>query len=147
MVPGTIISTVVVVLGASFGADGLRFSIQTPPDVYPSLAFFAALPGNTLEAIPYDDTNGTGATTLVQEAATGGVTWVQTSAAHAALGAFRLVVTDAGPAVTLDGGTSWPSPQGSLGAILVPLEGLTDAGIGVAAYSTGGYCACGSLCD
>lgn len=150
MVPGTIsnnTSTVVVVLGATSGADGLRFSIRTPADVYPSLTFFAALPGTTLEAITYDDTNGTAATTLVQEAATGGVTWLQTSAALATLGAFRLVLTDAGPAVAVDGGTSWPSPQGSLGAILVPVGTLTDAGIGVAAYSTGGFCACGSLCD
>jgi hypothetical protein len=56
-------------------------------------------------------------------------------------------VTDAGPAVTLDGGTSWPTPHGSLGAILVPVGALTDAGIGVAAYSTGGFCVCGSLCN
>lgn len=136
----------VVTLSATSSADGLRFSIQTGADIYPALTFFASLPGTTLEAITYDALNGTGATTLVTEAATGGITWMQTSAANASAGAFALVLTDAGPAVAIDGGTHWPAPQGSLGALLVPVGSETDAGLGVAVNTNGLGCACGTLC-
>ena len=152
MVPGTITNlpygpTLVVRLAAAFSAAGLTFSIQTGANVYPALTFFGSLPGDSLLTGTYDETNGTGATTTVQEAATGGVTWTQVSASNTNVGAFSLVVTDAGPAVSVDGGTSWPSPQGSLGAVLVPVGTLTDAGIAVAVNTPGNVCACGSLCN
>jgi hypothetical protein len=147
MVPGTITGAVVVVLEATSSDAGLRFSIQTAAGVYPALAFFAALPGTSLDALTYDETNGTGATTLVQEAATGGVTWMQSSAGNPNVGAFSLVVTSPGPIVPIDGGTRWPSPQGSLGVLLMPVGALTDAGIGAAVNTPGGVCACGTLCN
>jgi hypothetical protein len=120
-----------VLLGATSTADGLRLTIQSPPGTYPSVAFFAALPGTVLQAITYDETNGTAATTLVREAVTGGVTWTQASAEDAVTGSFSLVLSDAGQAVAIDGGTSWPAPQGCLTATLLPLGNLTDAGLGL----------------
>ena len=121
--------SVVVELGATSTAEGLRFSVQSPQGDYPALQFFAALPGATLEAITYDETNGTGATTLVEEAPTGGVTWTQASAETADTGSFSLTLTDAGESIAIDGGTSWPAPKGCLAARLVPLGTLTDAGL------------------
>jgi hypothetical protein len=121
--------SVVVELGATSTAEGLRFSIQSLQGDYPALQFFAALPGTTLEAVTYDETNGTGATTLVEEAPAGGVTWRQASAENADAGSFSLVLTDAGESVAIDGGTGWPAPQGCLMASLVPVGTLTDAGV------------------
>jgi hypothetical protein len=121
--------SVVVVLGATSTPGGLRFSIQSQQGDYPALQFFAALPGTTLEAVTYDETDGTGATTLVEEAPTGGVTWMQASAETADTGTFSLTLTDAGESIAVDGGTSWPAPQGCLTATLVPLGTLTDAGL------------------
>jgi hypothetical protein len=134
----------VVMLGATFNATGLRVSIQSPPDIYPSVVFFAALPGTSLQAITYDETNGTAATTLVMEAQTGGVTWFQASAADAETGTFSLTITDAGQAVAVDGGTSWPAPQGCLSVTLLPEGNLTDAGLGlvVNAPPSTSFCPC-----
>jgi hypothetical protein len=134
----------VVVLGATSTANGLRLTIQSPPGTYPSVNFFAALPGNSLEAITYDETNGSAATTLVVEAATGGVTWFQASAENADTGSFSLTLTDAGEAVPVDGGISWPAPQGCLSATLLPNGNLTDAGLGlvVNAPPTTSFCPC-----
>jgi hypothetical protein len=112
-------------------AGGLRFSMDSVADTYPSLSFQAALPGTELLAITYDDTNGTAAGTTVQEAATGGITWTQVSAQGAQTGSFSLTLSDAGEAVVLDAGTLWPAPQGSLTVTLVPVGALTDAGIQV----------------
>lgn len=115
-------------------AAGLRFSIESFADTYPSLSFQAALPGMELQPITYDDTNGTAAGTTVQEAATGGITWTQVSAQGAQAGSFSLALTGAGDAVALDGGTLWPAPEGSLTVTLVPVGTLTDAGIQVFVY-------------
>jgi hypothetical protein len=133
--------SVVVELGATSTAVGLRFSIQSPPGDYPALQFFAALPGTTLEAITYDETNGTGATTLVEEAPAGGVTWTQASAQTADTGSFSLVLTDAGVSAAIDGGTRWPAPQGTLTATLVPVGTLTDAGLLVLVYAPASFSA------
>jgi len=120
---------VVVVVGGTSSTGGLRFTIQSSAGDYPALTFFAALPGSSLQAITYDVTNGTAATTVVQETPTGGTSWTQASATNAAVGSFSLAFLDAGEAVATDAGTSWPSPQGSLTATLEPLGTLTDAGI------------------
>jgi len=69
------------------------------------------------------------ASTRVEEAPAGGVTWQQASAANVDVGTFSLVLTDAGASVPIDGGTLWPAPQGSLTATLVPVGTLTDAGL------------------
>jgi hypothetical protein len=124
-----IIGFVLVDVGATSSTSGLRFSIQSLPNLYPSVAFEAALPGISLEALTYDVTNDTAATTTVQETATGGVTWTQVSAAEAQVGTFSLALTDAGEATPIDGGTAWLSPQGNLTVTLVPEGTLTDAGI------------------
>ncbi len=129
---GAITGSVVVVLGATSASDGLRFFIQSPLNDFPSVAFAAALPGTSLASLTYDDTNGTAASTTVQEAATGGVTWVQVSDQVAQVGTFSLAITDPGQVEATDGGTAWPSPHGGLAATLVPLGTLTDAGIAVA---------------
>jgi hypothetical protein len=127
-----IIGSTEVMLDSSYAPSaGLRFSIQSTVDAYPSLAFNAALPGTQLLAITYDDTNGTAAGTTVQEAATGGITWTQVSAQGTQTGSFSLALTDAGEALSIDGGTLWPAPQGSLTVTLVPLGTLTDAGVKV----------------
>ncbi len=121
----------VVVLGATSTTDGLRFFIQSPVNAFPSLAFAAALPGTELQALTYNASNGTAASTTVQEAATGGITWAQVSDRVAQVGTFSLGLTDVGPTESIDGGTGWPSPQGSLSATLLPLGTVTDAGIAV----------------
>ncbi len=127
---GAICGSMVVAFGAtSSPTSGLRFSLYSAAGDYPALAFFAALPGTSLEAITYDATNGAAATTVVQETPTGGTTWTQASASAANVGTFSLTVTDTGEAVVTDAGTSWPSPQGFLTATLEPLGTLTDAGI------------------
>ena len=124
-----ITGSVVVGLTGTSTAQGLTFSILSPDGDYPALQFFASLPGNTLQALTYDATNGTGATTHVEEAPTGGVIWQQASAENVDVGTFSLVVTDAGPSVPIDGGTRWAAPQGSLTATLLPVGSLTDAGL------------------
>ena len=121
--------SVVVVLTGTATAPGLSFTILSPDGDYPALQFFASLPGTSLEAITYDDTNGTGASTRVEEAPTGGVIWQQASAADVDVGTFSLVLTDAGASVPIDGGTLWPAPQGTLTVTLLPVGTLTDAGL------------------
>lgn len=129
---GAINGSVVVDLGSTYSsADGLRFFIQSPVNDYPALAFQAALPGTALQAVTYDDSNGTAAGTSVQEAATGGISWTQVSASGAETGSFSLSLIDAGEAEATDGGTFWPAPQGTLSATLVPLGTATDAGVTV----------------
>ena len=124
-----ITGSVVVGLTGTSTAQGLTFSILSPGGDYPSLQFFASLPGDTLQALTYDATNGTGASTHVEEAPTGGVIWQQASAENVDVGTFSLVVTDPGPSVPSDGGTRWPAPQGTLTATLLPVDSLTDAGL------------------
>jgi hypothetical protein len=131
--------SVVVVLTGTSTAQGLSFSILSPEGDYPALQFFASLPGTSLEAMTYDATNGTGASTRVEEAPTGGVTWQQASAANVDVGSFSLALTDAGPSVPIDGGTRWPTPQGTLTATLLPVGGLTDAGLLVTAYAPASF--------
>jgi hypothetical protein len=127
-----ITGSVLVVPGATYSsAGGLRFFIQSPAGDYPALTFQAALPGNALQTLTYDDSNGTAASTTVQEAATGGVSWTQVSTDDTQAGTFSLALTDAGVAEVTDGGTCWPAPQGSLTATLVPMGTLTDAGLTV----------------
>jgi hypothetical protein len=109
----------------------LRFFIQSPAGDYPAMTFQAALPGNAPQPIVYDDTNGTAASTTVQEAATGGVSWTQVSTSETQVGSFSLSFTDAGESQSTDGGTCWPSPQGALSATLLPVGTLTDAGLSV----------------
>ncbi len=143
---GAICSSVVVVVGATSSANGLRFTIQSSAGDYPALAFFASLPGTSPQAITYDVTNGSAATTLVQETPTGGTLWTQSSATNAAVGSFSLALLDAGEALATDAGTSWPSPQGSLTATLEPVGTLTDAGIAlyVSFPPNGGVCDAGA---
>jgi len=129
---GALCGSVVVALGASASPQGVSFFIQSPAGDFPALAFYATLPGTSLQAITYDESNGSGATTVVQEAATGGSQWTQTSGASGSVGSFSLVLTDAGVAVPTDGGTSWPSPQGMLTVTLEPTGTLNDAGLAVA---------------
>ncbi|MGO9828503.1 MAG: hypothetical protein ACLPJH_00040 [Myxococcaceae bacterium] len=144
---GAICGSMFVVFSAtSSAASGLRFSIHSAGDEYPALAFFAALPGTSLEALTYDATNGAAATTVVQETPTGGTTWTQASATAANVGTFSLTITDTGQAVVTDAGTSWPSPQGFLTATLEPVGTLTDAGILLYVsfvYPPNGYCNAG----
>ncbi len=128
---GALCSQGVVVLSATATAQGLRFSLQSPTGDYPALAFFAALPGTSLQALTYDVTNGTGATTLVQESPSGGTQWTQAASATVNVGSFSLTIADAGEALATDAGTSWPAPQGCLTATLLPVGTLTDAGLGV----------------
>ena len=130
---GALCGSVIVVLDATSSADGLRLSIQSPVGDYPALAFFASLPGPSLQAITYDATNGSAATTVVQESPTAGVLWTQTSAANASIGSFSLTIADAGEAVSFDGGIRWPSAEGSLTATLQPTGTLTDAGLALLA--------------
>jgi len=133
LVCGAIASSVGVVIdAASTASGGLRVSIQTPAGEYPAVAFFAALPGTELQAVTYDATVGAAANTMVVEAPTGGTAWTQVSAQNADVGTFSLVLADAGQAVAVDGGTSWPTPQGALNATLVPVGTLVDAGVGIA---------------
>jgi hypothetical protein len=122
----------VVIDATSTASGGLRLSIQTPAGEYPAVAFFAALPGTELQAVTYDATVGAAANTMVVEAPTGGTAWTQVSAQNADVGTFSLVLADAGQAVPVDGGTSWPTPQGALNATLVPVGTLVDAGVGIA---------------
>jgi hypothetical protein len=135
--------SVVVGLSATSTAQGLSFSILSPDGDFPSVQFFASLPGSALEAITYDDTNGTGASTRVEEAPAGGVIWQQASAANVDVGTFSLVLTDAGPSVPIDGGTSWPAPQGPpqglLTATLLPVGTLTDAGLLLTVYAPANF--------
>jgi hypothetical protein len=145
MALSTFPGAVVVTLGATSTQSGLRFTIQSAANAYPSLSVFAALPGTSLEALVYDASNGSGATTLVYEAPTGGILWVQASAQDGDVGTFSLSVSDAGPAVPIDGGMSWPSPQAVFSAALLPVGTLTDAGLDVA-VTTGAPCACGTVC-
>ncbi len=134
---GAITGSSVVSLGSTYSVpDGLRFFIQSPADVYPALGFEAALPGTALQALTYDDTNGTAASTTVQEAATGGITWTQVSEQESTVGTFALLLSDAGESEATDGGTGWPSPQGCLTATLVPVGTLTDAGVTVVVVFT-----------
>ena len=148
---GALCASVVVNVGAtSSSSAGLRFSIQSLTGDFPALAFFASLPGTSLEALTYDETNASAATTIVREAATGGTVWTQTSGASGTLGSFSLTILDAGEAVATDAGTEWPSPTGSLTGTLVPVGTLTDAGLligvsfptpaGLACQPDGGVC-------
>jgi len=121
----------VVTLGAGTSGAGLHFAVQTLPESYPALSFLAELPGPWLQAITYDDTNALSASTTVQEAATGGVLWVQTFPSALDAGTFSLALTDAGPSQSTDAGLDWPSPQGVLSLTLVPTSDVTDAGISV----------------
>lgn len=126
---GTITGFVVVTLGATSSAGGVRFLVQSLSGVYPAFTFLAELSGPSLQAITYDDTNALSASTTVQEAATGGVLWVQAFPPAADAGSFTLALSDAGPVESTDGGLAWPSPQGSLYGALVPTGDVTDAGI------------------
>jgi hypothetical protein len=120
---------VVVVLGGISSDAGLSFYVQTPPQHYPALTFLAELPGTTLDAGTYDETNTLSAASTVQEAATGGVVWVQDFNSQLAVGTFTLVLYSVGPPSPIDGGTAWLLPQGYLWVTLVPLGNVTDAGI------------------
>ncbi len=126
---GAITGSVVVTLGVTSSSAGLSFLVQSLPGVYPALSFVAELPGPFLQAITYDDTNALSASTTVQEAATGGVLWVQAFASAGDAGTFGLVLSDAGPTASTDAGLTWPSPQGVLYGALVPTGDITDAGI------------------
>jgi hypothetical protein len=126
---GTITGTVVVSLGATSSAAGLRFFVHSLSGIYPAFAFLAELPGPSLQAITYDDTNALSASTTVQEAATGGVLWVQAFPPATDAGSFTLELSDAGPVESTDAGLAWPSPQGNLYGALVPTGDVTDAGI------------------
>lgn len=126
---GAITGNVVVTLGATSSSAGVSFFVQSLPGDYPALSFAAELPGPSLLAITYDDTNTLSARTTVQEAATGGVLWVQAFPSAGDAGSFGLVLTDAGPTESTDAGLQWLSPQGTLSGTLVPTGDITDAGI------------------